>query len=534
VDANREGSLMSLDPASDNHGIAFLEERMRSVVDHVIDGIITVDTDGCIEAFNPAAEALFGYTSAEVLGRDVNMLVPARYEGQAYCDLRRDFISQGADTGDTRREVAGLRKDGSTFPMTLAVSEFQIRGKRYFTGIVRDLSERKQLEREVHMRLDELAEADRQKNEFLAMLAHELRNPLAPMRNSLHLLKMQGANEEMTQHAREVMERQLQHLVRLVDDLLDLARIVRGHIDLRREELDIAVAVARAMEIAQPTVDAQGHVLDVTLPDPPVWVKADLMRLSQAIANLITNAAKYTVEPGRIVLRATREDGQAVIRVRDTGIGIPAGMLPRIFDLFVRGEQQQAAMQGGLGIGLTLVKRLVEMHGGSITAASGGSGQGSEFVIRLPLLTGQWSEQKGNVDGSVPAHGGRARRVLVVDDNVDAAESIAMILQLGGDEVRCVYDGVSVLDTAREWHPDAIVLDIGLPGISGYEVARQLRQQPSFQHTLLIAVTGYGQEADRRRSDEAGINHHLTKPVDPDALQRLLQRAGSGVGQRAG
>jgi PAS domain S-box-containing protein len=501
--------------------LAQLQARMRSVVDHVAEGIITIDASGRIETFNPAAEQLFGYASQEVIGQDVDLLiVGSDRAGGRFVETHL----RGGQQWAGGRELLGRRKDGAEFPIELALSEFQFDGERCYTGIVRDITERKRLEQEVRDRMQELAEADRQKNEFLAMLAHELRNPLAPMRNSLHLLKMQGANEEVTQHAREVMERQLQNLVRLVDDLLDLARIIRGQIDLRREEIDVAVAVARAIEIARPVVDAQGHELDVSLPDPAVWVDGDLLRLSQAIANLLTNAAKYTETAGRIALGVTREDGQAVIRVRDSGIGIGQEMLPRVFDLFVRGGERSARPQGGLGIGLTLVKRLVEMHGGSVTAASAGRGQGSEFVIRLPAIKVPAREGEPAEPAAAAASDGQRRRILVVDDNVDAAESISMILQLGGYEVRCVYDGLSVLAAARSYRPDAIVLDIGLPGISGYEVARLLRQQPEFQRTLLIAVTGYGQEADRRRSDEAGIDHHLTKPVDPEALQALLQR----------
>jgi PAS domain S-box-containing protein len=504
--------------------LAQAEERMRSVVDHVIDGIVTIDSNGRIESFNPAAEKLFGYRREEVLGRNVNLLMPEPYHSE-----HDRYLENYLRTGEARiiglgREVVGRRKDGSTFPMELAVSEFHIDGERYFTGIVRDITERKRLEQEVQDRMQELAEADRQKNEFLAMLAHELRNPLAPMRNSLHLLKMQGANEEMTQHAREVMERQLQNLVRLVDDLLDLARIIRGQIDLRRELIDLAVVVARAIEIARPVIDAHGHELDVALPEPAVWVDGDLLRLSQAIANLLTNAAKYTEAPDRITLSVTRDDGRAVIRVCDSGIGIAGEVLGRVFDLFVRAGDSAARPQGGLGIGLTLVKRLVEMHGGSVEARSAGPGQGSEFVIRLPAATAPRGGTEPDTEPEREVATGVGRRILVVDDNVDAAESVSMILQLGGYDVQCVYDGLSVLAAARRYRPDAIVLDIGLPGISGYEVARLLRQQPEFQRTLLIAVTGYGQEADRRRSDEAGIDHHLTKPVDPEALQALLQR----------
>jgi len=289
--------------------------------------------------------------------------------------------------------------------------------------------------------------------------------------------------------------------------------------------VDLAVAVARAVETAQPVVEAQGHHLAVSLPERPVWVEGDLIRLSQVIANLLTNAAKYTDKAGRITVKLEGENGEAVVRVRDTGVGIPPDLQPRIFDLFVQGDRTLARSQGGLGIGLTLVKRLVEMHGGSIAVASPGAGQGSEFTIRLPALA---EEQRPEAPGAagVRAHVTDAlrKRVLVVDDNVDAAESIAMILRVSGYDVRCVHDGPSVLPAAKSYRPDVVVLDIGLPGLSGYDVARELREQPEFRRTPLVAVTGYGQEEDRRRSQEAGFDYHLTKPVDPEALQAFVAR----------
>jgi PAS domain S-box-containing protein len=507
------------------------EERMRSVVNHVIDGIITIDERGHIESFNPAAEKLFGYVRAEVVGSNVNMLMPEPYHAQ-----HDSYVSNYLQTGHAKiiglgREVVGKRKDGSTFPMELAVSEFRIGEHRYFTGIVRDITERKRLEQELRQRLEELAEADRQKNDFLAMLAHELRNPMAPMRNALHLMTMPGIDAEMAGQAQGMMERQLDQLVRLVDDLLDISRIIRGKIELHKDVFDIATAVMRAVETAQPIIEAQGHGLSIELPEQPVLVEADLIRLSQVIANLLTNAAKYTDHAGRISLTAKSEDGQAAVIIRDSGIGITREMLPRIFDLFVQGDRSLARSQGGLGIGLTLVKRLVEMHGGTVSASSAGIGKGSEFILRLPLATGGQAGMRRGIPYSARPHVTDAlrRRVLVVDDNVDAAESIAMILRLTGYDVRCVYDGPSVLETARGYRPDVVVLDIGLPGMSGYEVAQQLRRQPGFERIPLVAVTGYGQEEDRRRCLEAGFDIHLTKPVDPQALQAFVASSGSPI-----
>jgi PAS domain S-box-containing protein len=505
--------------------LAEAEERMRSVVNHVIDGIITIDERGCVESFNPAAEQLFGYRREEVVAENVRMLMPQPYHGE-----HDGYIHNYLSTGQPKiigigREVVGRRKDGSTFPMELAVSEFHIGEKRYFTGIVRDITERKNLEQQLRQRVEDLAQADRQKNDFLAMLAHELRNPLAPMRNALHLMKMPGANPELVGQSRDMMERQLQHLLRLVDDLLDVSRIIRGKIELRKERVDVAAAVARAVETAQPVIDAHGHELHLAMADKPIWVEADLIRLAQIIANLLTNAAKYTEKAGRITLSTEQDENEAFVRVRDTGLGVAPESVHRIFELFVQGDRSLARSQGGLGIGLTLVKRLVEMHGGTVAVTSPGPNQGSEFTIRLPALSREQDQDHPSKE-VVRAHVTDAlrKRVLVVDDNADAADSIAMILRLSGYDVRCVYDGPSVLETAKAYRPDVVVLDIGLPGMSGYDVARQLREHTDFRRTPLVAVTGYGQDEDRRRSQEAGFDYHLTKPVDPDALQAFVAR----------
>ena len=501
------------------------EERMRSIVNHVIDGIITIDEHGAVESFNPAAEKLFGYPRAEVIGRNVKLLMPEPYHSE-----HDGYLTNYRETGQAKiigigREVLGRRKDGSTFPMDLAVSEFHAGTRRFFTGIVRDITDRKQLERELRRRLHELAEADREKNEFMAMLGHELRNPLAPMRNALHLMKMPGADNELVGQARDVLERQLQYLVRMVDDLLDVSRMIQGQIELRKEPMDVAVAIARAIETAQPTIDAKHHELSVAVSGQPLWVGGDLIRLAQVISNLLTNAAKYTDNGGQISVGAAREGEEIVVRIRDTGVGISPELQSRIFELFVQGDRSLDRSQGGLGIGLTLVKRLVEMHGGSVAVFSRGTGKGSEFTARFPALP----EPRGHQDPALsgvrgPAGDAPGKRIMVVDDNVDACESIAMILRASGYHVRCVYDGSSVLKVATGYRPDVVVLDIGLPGMSGYEVARQLRQLDEFRRTLFIAVTGYGQEDDRRRSQEAGFDHHLTKPIDPDELQAIVAR----------
>ena len=328
------------------------------------------------------------------------------------------------------------------------------------------------------------------------------------------------------------MERQVEQLVRLVDDLLDVSRVMRGKIDLRREPVEFAAVVARAVETAQPLIDAQGHRLDISLPQESLLLSADPVRLAQVIGNLLTNATKYTEASGHILLSARRDGGTAVLRVRDTGIGIAPDMLPHVFDLFVQVDHAASRSQGGLGIGLTLVKNLVEMHGGTVEAHSGGLGRGSEFVVRLPLAA------PGHRDsGDNPAGGRRpeptrqsGRRVMVVDDNRDAAESLAMLLGLQGHEVTVAHDGPSALELAQSFRPAAVFLDLGMPGMDGYEVARRLRRQPGLEGVVLAALTGWGQPEDRRRTAEAGFDHHLVKPPEPDVVQGLLAGLKSARG----
>jgi PAS domain S-box-containing protein len=369
-----------------------------------------------------------------------------------------------------------------------------------------------------------LRQADRRKDEFLAMLAHELRNPLAPIRNALHILKMPDVPAPLLAQVRGMMERQVQHLVRLVDDLLDVSRIMRGKIQLRKEPLDLAAVISRAVETAQPGIEAQGHQLTVALPAEPVRLEGDLIRLAQVLANLLNNAAKYTERGGHIRLTAEAGRGEVAVRVRDNGIGIAPEMQGSIFDLFVQADQGAAHAQGGLGIGLTLVRRLVEMHGGSVSVSSPGLGQGSEFVVRLPAMPGARDDIHRPAEGSAAPVQAAAelRHLLVVDDNEDAAESLAVLLRLGGHEVRVAHDGPGALQAARERPPDLVFLDIGMAGMDGYEVARRLRQEPGWGQRRLVAVTGWGQDEDRRRAQEAGFDYHLTKPADPVALQKLL------------
>jgi signal transduction histidine kinase/methanogenic corrinoid protein MtbC1/ActR/RegA family two-component response regulator len=371
-------------------------------------------------------------------------------------------------------------------------------------------------------RLNErLAEADRRKDEFLAMLAHELRNPLAPLRNAVHLLRQPGVDRPLIDRTREMMGRQVQQLGRLVDDLLDLSRIARGKMQLRKEWVDLGQVARRAAEASRPLVEARRHELILALPDAPVRLLADPTRLEQVLTNLLNNAARYTPDGGRVWLTATTEGGEAVVRVRDTGIGIPPEMLSGIFGLFAQVERQQERAEGGLGIGLSLVKSLTEMHGGSVEAHSEGPGRGSEFVVRWPLPAEQTPEGARAPAEEAPG-AERAVRILLVDDNVDAAESLAMLLRLLGHEVAVAHDGPAALREADAQRPEVVLLDIGMPRMDGYEVARRLRERPGPGQAVLVALTGWGQEEDRRRSREAGFDHHLVKPVELSALQKLL------------
>ncbi|AEG92139.1 candidate histidine kinase, hybrid [Ramlibacter tataouinensis TTB310] len=389
-------------------------------------------------------------------------------------------------------------------------------------GTTRDVTEMKASE-------ERLREQDRHKDEFLAVLAHELRNPLAPIRTGLSLLHRPGPPEaqDKTLH---MMERQLGHMVRLVDDLMDISRISTGKVQLRTERTDVRDAVETALESCRPLIEASGHGLQVSLSPEPLCVEADRTRLSQVIGNLINNAAKYTPEGGRIELAASSRDGQVVVSVSDNGAGIAPDMLPKVFDMFSQESRNLQRAQGGLGIGLALVKQLVEMHGGTVVAHSAGLGHGSTFTLALPAaatgveLAGPQEADAAAWSGAGSGAGSAAGlRILVVDDNVDAAESLASLLEIQGHSTRTAHSGERALEVLGGFAPDCALLDIGLPGMSGYELAQRLRAGPAGGECVLVALTGWGSEGDQRRSAQAGFDHHLTKPVEIGRLDRLLQ-----------
>jgi signal transduction histidine kinase/FixJ family two-component response regulator len=380
----------------------------------------------------------------------------------------------------------------------------------------------------------ELKDADRRKDEFLATLAHELRNPLAPIRNSLDVMRLASSEPNVIEQARIMMERQLGHMVRLIDDLLDVSRITRGKLELRKERTELATVVNTAVETTRPLIQSAGHALTVSLPPKPVYLDADPVRMAQVFSNLLNNGAKYMERGGRLWLTAELAGDELSVSVRDAGIGIPRDALAAVFDMFAQVDQSLERAQGGLGIGLTLVKRLVEMHGGRVEARSEGVGKGSEFIVRLPVAAPAGAAQSSVRENRLARHNG-SRRILIADDNRDSAESMGMLLQLMGNEVRMVHDGMAAVEEAAVFLPEIVLLDIGMPRMSGYEVARRIRAEPWGADMILVALTGWGQDDDKRRAYDAGFDRHFTKPVNPTVLEELLTEAHASVrsGRRA-
>jgi PAS domain S-box-containing protein len=504
------------------------------------DAVIVTDTAGAVMFMNPVAESLTGWTQEEALGQPLDRVFTLIHE-----ETRRPVESPVARVLNTG-EILGLSHQSLLVARSgeeIAIDDSAApigRDGASIRGVVlvfHNIEERRRLERELRQRAEELARADRQKNEFLAMLAHELRNPLAPIDHALQVLRhghSEADNDERAADldwAVEIMSRQVRLMARLVDDLLDVSRITRGKIVLRRELVSPQAIVTHAVESVQPFITARRHELTVTLPppEPPVLLNVDPARLEQVLCNLLNNAAKYTSEGGRIALTAAVEGRTVAFRVSDNGIGIAPDVLPSVFELFRQADRSLDRAEGGLGIGLTLVRTLVALHSGTVEAHSAGIGLGSEFVVRLPLTapsTNAAAAPKPRTPATAPvtAHD-RRRRVLVVDDSTDSAESLARLLRRWGHEVHLAHDGPSALAAARSTAPEIVLLDIGLPGMDGYEVARQLRQDPERNGSVLVAVTGYGQAADRQQTRNAGFDQHLTKPVDPTLLRTLLATA---------
>jgi signal transduction histidine kinase/ActR/RegA family two-component response regulator len=416
-----------------------------------------------------------------------------------------------------------MRADGTEFPVELAISRVWTDGRPTFTGYVRDISERKraEVEREEILARERLARseaeaASRAKDEFLAMLGHELRNPLGAIASAVSVLNLAG-RDARTAQPREIIVRQVGHLVRLVDDLLDVARLTSGRVGLQRRLVDLGGLVEESVT----TLRAAGHGHQVSVATVPAVVNGDPVRLGQIVTNLLDNAVKYTPPDGRIWVTVTSEDYRAVLRVRDTGMGIGPELLPRVFDLFVQADRSLDRAKGGLGLGLTLVRRLVHLHGGQVSAHSGGPGCGSEFVVALPLCQAAADPERLEA----PARLDR-RRVLIIEDHQDARESLRLLLAEEGHDVEVARDGPEGLDMLRRWRPEIALVDIGLPGLDGYRLAAAARSDPGTRGIFLVAVTGYGQPEDRRQAADAGFDEHIVKPVTPEALRRAMTRAG--------
>ena len=488
-------------------------------------GAYTCDHDGLITFFNQQAVDLWG--RAPKLNDPVDR----------FCGSFKLFDTNGSpvphdqcwmaqalrmDMEFNGHEIVIERPDGERRTVLAHVNPIRGESGKVLgaVNVLVDITVRTQAE-------DALKRADRAKSEFLATLAHELRNPLAPIQNAVEILHHEGALSTESQWALAVVGRQMRQMTRLIDDLVDVARISRNRLELRREWVELSAALRAAVETSSALLQAGGQEFVLNLPSEPIYLDADATRLPQAVANLLNNAAKYTPRGGRIWLTGERHEETVVVTVRDTGAGIPSEMLSSIFDMFTKGEPSLVPSLGGLGVGLTLVKRLVELHGGTVTAQSDGLGQGSTFVIRLPAIAAPGDARSPVGDGSarIPS----SRRILVVDDNHDTADSLAMLLRISSSDVRTAYDGLEALRVAAEFRPDVALLDIGLPKADGHEVARRLRREPWGKRMCLIAVTGWSEESDRARSGEVGFDHHLVKPLDLALLAELL----SGLEQPA-
>jgi PAS domain S-box-containing protein len=507
-------------------------EWLRVTLGSIGDGVIATDTAGRIAFLNSVAQALTGWTQQEAAGQpmeDVFRIVNEKTRAIVENPVRK--VLQTEKVVGLANHTVLIARNGQERPIDDSAAPIRNDDDKTL-GVVlvfRDVTERRRLENEIRQRMQELAEADQRKNQFLAMLGHELRNPLAPARNALCLLRQVNPEDPKFEWSRDVLDRQVQQMTRLVDDLLDVSRISTGKIRLQKTCVEMHDVLEKAVEISRPLIEERRQELTESWPAEPVWLEADPTRLAQVISNLLNNAAKYTQEGGHIWLTATREEDQIVIQVRDNGIGIAAQMLPHVFDLFAQADCSLERSQGGLGLGLTLVRKLVELHAGTIRASSPGPGQGSSFEVQLPVLdrTPAQAPKPNRPKLAIPE---TVRRVLVVDDNRDAAETLALLLRSSGQEVRLAYDGLSALKAADGFQPEVVLLDIGLPGMNGYEVARELRRLPGLGQALLIAVTGYGMEADRRCALEAGFDRHIVKPVDPDRLLALVTSRSLGTG----
>lgn len=485
------------------------DHSFRILIEAMHQGAATLSGDGTVLYCNRSFAEMLNTPHEKVVGATIT-----RFLSHSDRSLLESLLIK-ARSQSTQTELQLHAGDGTIRPVHLALNPFTLMHDSAICMIVTDLTEQKKHQ--------DLQATNRRKDEFLAMLAHELRNPLAPILNAVAILNTLDQEDEKLAYANEIIKRQAHHLSRLVDDLLDLSRISLGKVKLQKERVELAEILARAVETSKPLIDARKHHLTLRLPPKGLWLDADATRLSQVVSNLLTNAAKYTEEGGALSLTTERDEGGVVIRVRDNGMGIPAELLPHVFDLFIQGDRSLARSEGGLGIGLTLVRRLAEMHGGTVQALSDGPGRGSEFILRLPVMAEQDLPREKQSGRTEEMNGHRSQRILVVEDNKDGADSLAMYLGMLGHQVSVAYNGSEALGLAEKRPYHAVLLDIGLPGINGYDVAKRLRNLRGYESTMLVALTGYGQDEDRQRSLEAGFQHHLVKPVDLKTLTGLLE-----------
>jgi PAS domain S-box-containing protein len=496
------------------------EERFRLLVEGVVDyAIFMLDPEGLVTSWNTGAQRLKQYSREEIVGKHFSRFyLPQDIEaGKPWEEL-----AIARRTGRAEDQGWRLRKDGTRFWARVTLSAlYDTHGHlRGFAKVTQDLSDRRHIQ--------DLEQASRNVNEFIAMLAHELRNPIAPIRLALHVMERAPAGDPKHEAMRQTIDRQSAQLARIIDDMIDIAQITRGAIQMQRGPVDMAEAVRRGVETATPAIEASRHSLQVDLPAEPLTVDGDLHRLTQVVTNLLNNAARYTSPGGSITVRAHAQARNAVVQVRDTGRGIERDMIGRIFDMFVQGRTALQRVGSGLGVGLALSRRIAELHDGTLEARSEGENQGSEFTLRIPLARSAALVPR-QVKAEAAGKPGVAHRVLVVDDNIDAALTLNALLQTLGHETCVVYDGLSALQKAAEFHPDIVMLDIGMPGLDGYEVARRLQVLKKDRPFRIVAVTGWDQETDRAKSREAGFDLHLVKPVDLDDLTRALTGRGGAT-----
>jgi PAS domain S-box-containing protein len=501
--------------------------RLAAVVESSDDAIITKNLDGIITSWNPGAKIVFGYDAHETIGKSVTMLIPPDQQDEEPQILARLRRGEKIDHYETRRR----RKDGTIITVSLSVSPLKDADGRIIgaSKIARDITRNARLyeaaQREIERRElaeAELREGDRRKDEFLATLAHELRNPLAPIRQAALISTSPGASDSQRRWSHEVIARQVRNMSLLLEDLLDISRVTRGTLSLRTEATDLLSIIEVAVETARPLIDDRRHELSIDLPAETVGFVADPLRLSQVVSNLLTNAAKYTDPGGKIALTARADAREVAISVADNGIGIPPAALPNIFKMFSQLADAKNRAQGGLGIGLALAKGLIDLHRGSLTAESAGPGRGSRFTVTIPRIGAEATPGRDDPESNLAFSGVGARRVVIADDNRDAADSLAMLVGIEGHGVTVVHDGAAAIDAIRRLKPDVAILDIGMPRLDGYEVARQVRADPSLPRVKLVALTGWGHEQDRARAMEAGFDMHMTKPVEPQHIIELL------------